>query len=249
MIRPGLPPVVLLDLDDTILDDSSQVSECWREACLDHRPGLGDLDPEALHDTIERVRDAYWSDPERHRLGRLDLDRARCDVVRMSLAEMGVEDSNLAWSITHAYVSRRDRGLQPLPGALETVRWFRESGSRLALLTNGTGPAQRRKIERFALADWFERILIEGELGFGKPDPRVFRRALDEMGVEPGDAWMIGDNLEWDVAAPQRMGIFAIWIDTRGRGAPDNGVRPDRIIRGLSELRELNLGPRPGKRT
>lgn len=242
MNEPKLPPVVLLDLDDTILDDSSQVSQCWRESCFDQRSSLGSIDPAALHATIERVRDWYWSDRERHRTGRLDLDQARCEVVQMSLAEMGVEDRDTAWRITQAYISRREQGLEPLPGALETVRWFRDNGCRLALLTNGTGPAQRRKIERFGLAESFERILIEGELGFGKPDTRVFQRALDEMGVAPQDTWMIGDNLEWDVAAPQRMGIFAIWIDKHGTGAPNSGVRPDRIIRGLSELRQEGNG-------
>jgi putative hydrolase of the HAD superfamily len=49
---------------------------------------------------------------------------------------------------------------------------------------------------------------------------------------------MVGDNLEWDVAAPQRLGIYGIWVDRGGAGIPPgNGVRPDRIVRSLSELR------------
>jgi putative hydrolase of the HAD superfamily len=48
---------------------------------------------------------------------------------------------------------------------------------------------------------------------------------------------MVGDNLEWEVAAPQRLGIHAIWHDGYGTGLPpDCPVRPDRIIRRLSEL-------------
>jgi putative hydrolase of the HAD superfamily len=102
---------------------------------------------------------------------------------------------------------------------------------------------QRSKIERFGLAAHFDAILIEGEVGFGKPDPRVYRRALDVLAVAPGDAWMVGDNLEWDVAEPQRQGIYGIWIDIRGSGLPHgHPVRPDRIIRRLSELRESSGG-------
>jgi putative hydrolase of the HAD superfamily len=48
---------------------------------------------------------------------------------------------------------------------------------------------------------------------------------------------MIGDNLEWEVVAPQRLGIYAIWIDTHGEGLPpDSVIKPDRIIRSLTEL-------------
>lgn len=55
--------------------------------------------------------------------------------------------------------------------------------------------------------------------------------------MEPQDAWMVGDHLEWDVVQPQRLGIFAVWIDGSGKGNSRLGsIRPDRIIRTLSEL-------------
>jgi putative hydrolase of the HAD superfamily len=58
--------------------------------------------------------------------------------------------------------------------------------------------------------------------------------------VKPSDAWMVGDNLEWDVAAPQKLGMRGIWIDLRGRGVPEqSAVKPDYIIRLLAELRSL----------
>jgi putative hydrolase of the HAD superfamily len=48
---------------------------------------------------------------------------------------------------------------------------------------------------------------------------------------------MVGDQLEWEVAAPQRLGIKGIWVDVLGDGLPEaSPVRPDRIIRRLSEL-------------
>jgi putative hydrolase of the HAD superfamily len=48
---------------------------------------------------------------------------------------------------------------------------------------------------------------------------------------------MVGDNLEWEVVAPQRLGIYAIWYDGYGIGLPPGSpIRPDRIIRSLPEL-------------
>jgi putative hydrolase of the HAD superfamily len=233
-----LPRAVLLDLDDTILSDNLHVEDCWRNACVSCRAGLPDPDTDALVAAIDKVRDWFWADPDRHRKGRLDLSAARREIVRLSLVELGVDDLALAFRIADVYSAEREARMQPFPGAIDTVRWLRASGTRLALITNGSAAAQRSKIEKFELTNLFDLILIEGELGFGKPDPRVFERALEDLAVEPCDAWMVGDNLEWDVQQPQRMGMFAIWVDASGKGLPDSSaIRPDRIVRALTDLR------------
>ena len=60
---------------------------------------------------------------------------------------------------------------------------------------------------------------------------------MEALGVTARETWMVGDNLEWEVTAPQRLGIYAIWHDGYGVGLPpDSPVRPNRIIRRLSEL-------------
>lgn len=93
------------------------------------------------------------------------------------------------------------------------------------------------KITRFDLARRFDHIQIEGEHGFGKPEERAYRHAMRALGVQAHEVWMVGDNLEYDVAAPQRLGIHAIWHDHLATGLPSNSkVQPDRINRSLSEL-------------
>jgi len=102
---------------------------------------------------------------------------------------------------------------------------------------HGAGDTQRAKIERFELAHRFDHIQIEGEHGFGKPEERAYLHAMAALGVSAGETWMIGDNLEWEVEAPQRLGIYAIWMDVHGDGLPAGSTaRPDRIIRSLTEL-------------
>jgi putative hydrolase of the HAD superfamily len=232
---PALPRALLLDLDDTILDDTSGVPECWRHACDAHG---AHLDAAALHDAIERTSAEYWSDAERHRIGRLDLDRARHAVVVSAFHSLGIDEPDVALRIATAYAAARHDRMKPFDDAIATVRAFRERGCKLALLTNGAHAAQQRKLERFELGHLFDAIFIEGAVGYGKPDPRVYRDALRALGAEPREAWMVGDNLEWDVAAPQRLGIYGIWVDARGQGVPaGSSVRPDRIVQALSDLR------------
>ena len=107
----------------------------------------------------------------------------------------------------------------------------------LALVTNGQSDTQRAKVERFDLARRFDHIQIEGEHGFGKPEARAYTHAMRALGVEAHETWMVGDNLEWEVVAPQRLGIFAIWHDHLGDGLPEGStIKPDRIIRSITEL-------------
>ena len=52
---------------------------------------------------------------------------------------------------------------------------------------------------------------------------------MEVLGVGPHETWMVGDSLEWEIVAPQRLGIYAIWHDGYGVGLPRNSpIRPDR---------------------
>jgi putative hydrolase of the HAD superfamily len=148
-----------------------------------------------------------------------------------------------ALSTQHALADRftdyRDEQMHIFPDAHATIDALRMHGVRLALITNGDGEGQRAKIARFDLGRRFDHIQIEGEHGFGKPEPRAYRHALATLGVVAAQTWMVGDNLEWEVAAPQRLGIHAIWYDAHGVGLPEGrSIRPDRVVRKLSELLE-----------
>jgi putative hydrolase of the HAD superfamily len=128
-------------------------------------------------------------------------------------------------------------------GAIDTLRHLLRHQVRLALVTNGAGDAQRTKIDRFRLGPLFDYILVEGEFGTGKPDERVYGHALEQLDSQAAEAWMVGDNLEWDVGAPQRLGIFGIWFNPSGSGLPvGSAVRPDCIIRELPELIRVDSG-------
>ena len=163
--------------------------------------------------------------------------RARRELIQGTLNRLGVNDPSLTDEMSDVFSASREDAVHPLPGAVETLQRLRDLGVRLALITNGEAEGQRRKVETFGLARFFECVLIEGEFGVGKPDERVYRHALDHLDAQPSEAWMVGDNLEWEVAAPQRLGLYSIWVDVTGAGLPEFAdVRPDRIIQALPEL-------------
>ena len=158
-------------------------------------------------------------------------------ITARALADLGAPDDLLAAAIARDFAERRWKRMALFAGVPETLDRLRQRGIPLALVTNGDRTHQRRKIEQYDLARFFDVILIEGEFGAGKPDLSVYRHVLGALGVEPDQAWMIGDNIEWDVAAPQRLGLKGAWIDPEGRGLPPGDpTRPDVILRSFTEI-------------
>jgi FMN phosphatase YigB (HAD superfamily) len=88
------------------------------------------------------------------------------------------------------------------------------------------------------LADHFDAVVVSGEVGTGKPDPVVFAHAVEALGVEPGDAVMVGDNLLKDVDGAIAAGLGAIWVNRDARPRP--GGRSSVLeVRDLGELPAL----------
>ena len=139
----------------------------------------------------------------------------------------------------HGSPSEREQRVHVFPGALDTLSRWRRSGIPLALLTNGSSEFQRRKIDRFSLEPYFDAIFVEGELGFGKPDSRVFRAALAALGSDPAESWMVGDSLEADIRPALEIGLTTVWVDHAERGLPDGAPQPTQRVVSISEIREI----------
>ena len=236
----ALPRAILFDLDETILSFGRRTDQLL-ELAEQFAERFAPVTPAEAGPALEAAFLAYWADAARHKVGRLNLARSREAIVEDAFATLRARAPALTPDFARAFGRRfhtyREDQVKFFPGALETVEALKARGVRLALVTNGTSQMQRAKLVRFDLARLFEHVQIEEEAGFGKPEPEAYRHALDTLGVAAADTWMVGDNLEWEVAAPQRLGIWSIWHDHLHAGLPpDSPIRPDRIIRTIPEL-------------
>ena len=236
----ALPRAILFDLDDTILAAGHRL-EVLRLIAGEFESELAPLRPDEVAEQLDAALAEFWSDPARHRIARFGIPEARQQVIADVFLATGSTHMtrDLAERFAARFAADRDRLTDFFPGARETIETLKARGVRMALVTNGDAATQRAKIERFSLAPLFDHIQIEGEHAFGKPDERAYLHAMSALGAQAHETWIVGDNLEWEVAAPQKLGIFAIWHDGFGKGLPEgSAVRPDRIVRLISELLE-----------
>lgn len=236
----GRPEAIFFDLDDTLISAYGRAGEAWGRVLADFSGRFGGHDLDQVIDAVLAAAREFWGDPERHRIWRLKIRASRRETVRLGLARLGLRDKVLAAEIGDAFSDHREQAMTLFPGVHETLDRLRAEGLGLALVTNGAAEVQRAKIERFDLEGRFDRILIEGEFGAGKPEPEVYLHLLAWFGLAPDQAWMIGDNLDWEVVAPQRHGMTGIWCNCHGATLPTKGnVRPDHVITDIPEVLTL----------
>ena len=242
MGRMKLPRAILFDLDDTILVAFGPAQSQWQRTIGAFADQLGPIEATVIAAAIEAASTELWADPGRHKYWRHRTGAARRQIVATAFAALAatgdpVPPEAVGDALADAYNALHDEELSLFPDAHDTLDRLKELGVKLTLITNGAAEPQRAKVVRFALEHRFDHIQIEGEHGFGKPEERAYKHVMGVLGVCPHETWMVGDNLEWEIVAPQRLGIYAIWHDGYGVGLPANSaIRPDRIIRRLSEL-------------
>jgi 2-haloalkanoic acid dehalogenase type II len=105
---------------------------------------------------------------------------------------------------------------------------------RLCMITNGPPDWQREKLEKLDITGYFEEIIVSGELGHHKPDPRIFNEMTKRMGVESSEIIYVGNDYRKDIVGAHRAGWKTAWVNRQREEIED--VEPTYIIKELSEL-------------
>jgi len=253
---------VLFDLDDTLIAQDASDEASFRAVCA-YAGERRAVDAPALHGAIRRHADGLWraaptfAYADRIGIGyaeglwaRFTGDSPDLEALRAwtpayrraawsgALRAQDVDDAPLAEELAALFGEERRGCRAPYPDAEPILRALREE-YRLALVTNGAPDLQREKLHASGLEYLFHAMIVSGEAGVGKPDPRIFALVLERIGVRPAEAVMVGDNPARDIAGAQRAGIRAVFVERPGIRRQLGSVAPDARITGLHELRDI----------
>ena len=166
-------------------------------------------------------------------------------MIRDALAHFGVEVSDEELG---RFLEAEHAAWQPARVLGDTthalLEALRERGLKLGLVSNAFDPGWllHRDLEQMGLAERLDFAVFSSELGVRKPDPRIFERALESLGVEPGRALFVGDRLYEDIRGAGELGmttVQALWF--RVDEHPD-GREPDH--QAFTQLDVLNIAQR-----
>jgi len=106
-----------------------------------------------------------------------------------------------------------------VPGALDGLRALAATGVRLGIVSNAEGTIEQQLRDTEVAQRGagpgveVETVIDSTVVGVAKPDPQIFCIALDEMGLEPADAWYVGDTPCFDVTGARAAGLRPILMD------------------------------------
>ncbi len=235
----------LFDLDETLLADKTGAMEAARRVCAALAPDLPHTEPSAVFDAYNRVSDTVWTAlgdvPQMSDATASGGQAIRSHVWEQVLTQVGSTDGPLAQAAARLYALERRNTYVLFPDVEDALRQL-QSRYRIGIVTNGAAGTQQEKIAVTGLDRYADVVKVSGELGYGKPDPRIFLDALAALGIRPEQAVHVGDSLRSDVAGAKAAGIMAVWVNRDGRRPEDVRVEPDAEVQGLGVLLSV-LGP------
>jgi putative hydrolase of the HAD superfamily len=168
-------------------------------------------DVEHSRATERRIAERLGVDPDRfHRIWRESRSERDGGSLADSFRSVGATDESLPELLDLRRDAFREVAV-PREGALETLRELRERGFRLGMISVCSDEVAELW-EETPFAGLFDSTVFSCSVGLRKPDPAIYRLALDELDVEPADAMFVGDGANDELAGAERVGMRAVLI-------------------------------------
>ena len=233
---------VFFDLDETLLDDDRSFQIAVARVCEDIALIYPDVSRTALEAAYRSISDSFWSagdgNVNRASNGSPDGQAIRLELWQQALASCGATDDSSAKQALDLYNHHR-RSTYTLFSEVEDILEALHGHVALAVITNGPGDTQREKLRVTHLDHYFDVVAVSGEIGAAKPDPTIFRFALDKLGVESRRVLHVGDSLGNDIAGARNAGLTAVWLNRGTRLRNPNDTEPHHEISSLAGLLSL----------
>lgn len=213
---------VIFDLDETLTDRRATI-ELFIQRLIDRY--FPDSDEPTLHQIAELFKEADHNGY-----------RDKKEVYRMLVQGLHWVNPPTADEYLSFFREQVPLCIQPMDQLHPVLRYLYSKGLKLGIITNGTVQVQEGKIHQLGIREYFDSIVISEEAGVKKPDPRIYRKALDQLKVISSEVWFIGDHPLNDIVGAAKCGMKAIWCTRDGEWDDSIEVKPYQTIHKLEEL-------------
>ncbi|HVU70859.1 MAG TPA: HAD family hydrolase [Ktedonobacteraceae bacterium] len=211
---------VFFDLDDTLFDHLYSTRAGLLAVCAAY-PALQQRPIDVLFADYTRLLDEVHV---RVLTGELTIDEARRERFRHFFLLHAPEAADLPAVIEHAAILHREHyqaSRQAVVGAAALLEHLRQQSLKIVVVTNNLVEEQIDKLRHLKLEHLVDELVTSEEVGFIKPDPRIFQAALERSGCRAEEVVMVGDSWKADVLGARQAGIRAIWFNRGGLACPN----------------------------
>lgn len=227
--------VVWFDLDDTLIDFRLNSRIALSKIYYSQQLDRWFASSENWIRCYEYYNHKLWSE---YAMGVVSRDELILERFCLPFIEAGCSRSEaemLSRRLHMVYLDALANEKNTVEGAKSLLALVRAKGFRIGILSNGFAEVQYRKMESAGIADMIDFVVLSDDIGFNKPDERIFRYAESISGIMHSHGHiMIGDNLSTDIDGAINAGWRSIWYVTGEVSGGDQ--RADRQVRSLGEI-------------
>lgn len=223
---------IFFDLDHTLWDFEKNSSEALNEIFFEMKLDQEIADVRDFILAYQGINAQYW---DLYNRGKVSKEQVRIGRFIDTLNRFEVSNViEKAKHIGNTYIKKSPYKKHVFPDTYDTLEYLNNK-YKLHIITNGFLEVQHIKLNNSNLTGYFNLILCTEEVGVNKPDPLVFRTALEKTNAKPEESLMIGDNPETDIKGAQNYGMHTILFNPE-----QHNYNVDTIeIQGLKELKSL----------
>lgn len=221
---------ILFDADHTLFDFDRSAKQSLQATLQE----FGHPHKNGTFEIYDKINKSYWRAFERGNLTREELKYKR---FQHFFAEIGVEDDPVRFH--DAYLSKLPQFPYFLNHAMAILRRVKSSAYHMGVITNGLKEVQRPRLVSAQILDYFDIVVISGEIGHAKPSTAYFQYAYDAMDRPVREkVLVVGDSLHSDIKGGNDFGFQTCWYNPNG-AIPNEDVRPDFQIQSLKALEAM----------
>lgn len=202
---------ILFDLDDTILD--SKTAE-YNAICDFKRlfKEFAEIENNEFAKIWSKVTMELY---DKYHNGLISFETLRTERIKRLFSNFNIkikdEDAKGKFKM---YLELYEKNWILFPDTIEVLEQLKNN-YKLAIVTNGDGVQQRKKIKQTGIEKYFSEIIISSEVGVSKPDKDIFEITCKRLNVEPEECMMIGDKMKVDVEGCAQLGMKAVWVNRK----------------------------------
>ncbi|QQR95045.1 MAG: noncanonical pyrimidine nucleotidase, YjjG family [Bacteroidota bacterium] len=204
---------LIFDLDHTLWDTNVNAAQSLSE--MYHQYSLEQYGIISEQDFIQKyvdINNRMWTE---YSLGRIKKSYLRAGRFELTLKYFGIVNPELVEKLSDFFVQNTPGKKELIPFAKDLLNHV-HGKYQLAIITNGFSEAQHTKLRSSSIDHFFSKIIISEEIGYHKPDPRIFLQTAELLQTPIKDCLMIGDNIETDIAGAIASGMDCAYLNPVG---------------------------------
>lgn len=226
---------IIFDLDRTLWDFDKAAHETLHDLFALYVKPHTTFGFDYFYTRYREVNSGLW---DLYRNKEISKEVLRVKRFTLTLEELGLDRPWIANHLADMYVQVVAQKAYLFPWALESLEYLLEKGYLMSVITNGFKEAQYPKVERCGLGKYFTHLFISEEIGYNKPDRRIFDYATNTMNVNAESCIMIGDDYDVDIAGAAAAGIDQVYFNPHTVDGAENKPATFRI-KSLKELMNI----------